>query len=76
MLATFLEAGLTTAQWLVKIICCAYDVDIAPAERRFDLIAPLYEGKGLRQVARPYWRIGLVSVDGKVYAALLLHRTG
>ena len=75
MEATFLKAGVPIAQWLLKVICYAWESGIAPAEWKSAVIAPLYKGKGPRDTAGSYRGISLLSIAGKVYAALLLHRT-
>eukprot|EP00955_Chlamydomonas_euryale_P045597 353185-Chlamydomonas_euryale.AAC.1 len=45
------------------------------AEWKSAVIAPLYKGKGPRDTAGSYRGISLLSIAGKVYTALLSHRT-
>eukprot|EP00955_Chlamydomonas_euryale_P075343 362292-Chlamydomonas_euryale.AAC.4 len=77
MEATFLKACLLIAHALLKVICFACESGIAPAEWRPAMIAPLYKRKGPKDAAGAgsYRGISLLSIAGKVYAALLLQRT-
>eukprot|EP00955_Chlamydomonas_euryale_P080264 363402-Chlamydomonas_euryale.AAC.5 len=42
--ATFLKAGLPIAQWLLKVICFAWESGIAPREWKSVEVAPFYKG--------------------------------
>eukprot|EP00955_Chlamydomonas_euryale_P083079 363796-Chlamydomonas_euryale.AAC.1 len=53
MEATFLKVGLPIAQWLLKVICFAWESGIAPAERKSAVIAPLYKGNIPRRRGQP-----------------------
>eukprot|EP00955_Chlamydomonas_euryale_P014009 151317-Chlamydomonas_euryale.AAC.12 len=57
----FLKAGLTIAQLLLKVICFAWGLGVAPGQWQSAVIASLYKGKGPIDVAGSYGEISLLS---------------
>jgi hypothetical protein len=60
--------------WLHRVIIAVWRSGKAPREWKTAIITPLYKGKGPRDSPGNYRGISLLSIAGKVYAAILLHR--
>ena len=61
--------------WLTRIICKAWDSCTAPQDWKSGIIIlPFYKGKGSRYDCGNYRGITLLSVQGKVYARVILSR--
>ena len=59
---------------LHAVVCSAWNTGIIPTDWKRDLVVPLWNGKGVRQHSNNYRGETLLSVLGKVYAQIILHR--
>ena len=69
-----LKAGPEVMEWLHRVVVAVWRSGRAPVEWKRALIVPLYKGKGARDQPGSYRGISLLSIPGKVYASILLHR--
>jgi hypothetical protein len=60
--------------WLHRVITAVWRSGRAPREWKTAIITPLYKGKGPRDSPGNYRGISLLSIAGKAYSAILLHR--
>ena len=65
--------GDVVVQWLHRNFCMSWDSGTVPADWRKAQIVPVHK-KGSRIQCKNYWGISLLSVPGKVYAAVLNKR--
>jgi Reverse transcriptase (RNA-dependent DNA polymerase) len=72
--ARMLKAGPVMHQWMHRIICAVWRSGKCPPEWKSALIIALYKGKGAKDTAGNYRGISLLSIAGKVYAIILMHR--
>ena len=73
--ADMLKAGGTcSVEWLTKVCQNAWRSDTVPPDWKEGVIIPIYKGKGSRKECQNYRGITLLSVPGKVLAAVLLNR--
>ena len=54
--------------------CSAWNTGIIPTDWKWDVIVPLWKGKGDRQNCNNYQGVMLLSVPGKVFAPIILDR--
>jgi hypothetical protein len=71
--AMLLRCPAATA-WLHRVISAVWRSGRAPREWKTAIITPLYKGKGPRDSPGNYRGISLLSIAGKVYSTILLHR--
>ncbi len=64
----------TTVCWLHWVILAIWKLGRALVAWKRALVVPLYKGKGSQQCSDNYRRISLLSIPGKVYAMLLMHK--
>jgi hypothetical protein len=69
-----LKSGLVMAQWLHCVIVAVWMSGKAPLDWKRALIVPLFKGRGSARDATNHRPISLLSIPGKVYALILLHR--
>lgn len=74
IVAPLLKASLTMAQWLHRVIVAVWVSGKAPVDWKRALVVPLFKGKGSARDTANYRPISLLSIPGKVYALILLHR--
>ena len=73
--AELLKAGGNAALMsLHAVLCSAWNTGIIRMEWKRGLVVPLWKGKGDRQECNNYRRVTLLSVSGKVFARIILHR--
>jgi hypothetical protein len=72
--ARMLKAGHVMLQWLHRVIAAVWRCGKAPVEWKRALVVPLYKNKGSKDEPGSYRGISLLSIPGKVYASILLHR--
>jgi hypothetical protein len=72
--ARMLKAGHVVIQCLHRVISAVWRCGQAPVEWKRALVVPLYKNKGAKDVTGNYRGISLLSIPGKVYASILLHR--
>jgi exonuclease III len=72
--APLLKAGVVMAQWLHRVIVAVWVSGKAPLDWKRALIVPLFKGKGSARATTNHRPISLLSIPGKVYALILLHR--
>lgn len=72
--ARMLKSGPEVAGWLHRVVVAVWRSGRAPVEWKRALVAPLYKGKGAKDQPGNYRGISLLSIPGKVYASILLHR--
>jgi hypothetical protein len=73
--ATMLKANPIMVRWLHRVIVAVWKSGLAPAEWKRAIIVPLHK-KGEKQHPGNWRGISLLSIPGKVYTLLLLHRVG
>jgi hypothetical protein len=74
IVAPLLKANLVMAQWLHRAIVAVWVSGKAPLDWKRALIVPLFKGKGSARDTANHRPISLLSIPGKVYALILLHR--
>lgn len=74
IVAPLLKAGMVMAQWLHRVIVDVWMSGRAPLDWKRALIVPLFKGKGSARDTANHRPISLLSIPGKVYALILLHR--
>ena len=57
-----------------KLCNMTFESGDVPKDLRFSVIVPLHKGKGERTECKTYRSISLLSVDGKIYAWILVDR--
>jgi hypothetical protein len=62
------------SRWLHRVVSAAWDSGVIPSQWRAAEVAVLYKGKGARDDPNSYRGISLLSIAGKVFAAIILHR--
>ncbi len=72
--APVLKAGMVMAQWLHRVIVAVWVSGRAPLDWKRALLVPLFKGKGSARATSNHRPISLLSIPGKVYALILLHR--
>lgn len=72
--ARMLKAGPIMHEWMHRIISAVWKSGKCPPEWKSALIVALYKGKGAKDIAGNYRGISLLSIAGKVYAIILMHR--
>ena len=72
--ASLLRAGKPVLEWIHLAVCAAWKSGKSPKEWRHSTITALYKKKGPKDSAGNYRGISLLSIVGKVYASILLHR--
>jgi hypothetical protein len=72
--AQMLKAGPVVVEWLHRLVSSAWRSGRAPVAWKMDLIVPIYKHKGAKVAPGNYRGISLLSLPGKVYASILLHR--
>ena len=72
--APMLKASPTSISYLHRLICLAWRRRRAPMQWKHALLVALYKGKGDKRACDNLRGISLLSIPGKVYAALLLRR--
>jgi hypothetical protein len=72
--ARMLKAGPVVVEWLHRVITAVWKSGKAPVEWKRALVVPIYKNKGPKDEPGSYRGISLLSIPGKVYASLLLHR--
>ena len=72
--APMLKASPTSISYLHRLICLAWQLRKAPMQWKHALLVALYKGKGDKRACDNLRGISLLSIPGKVYAALLLRR--
>lgn len=74
IVAPLLKANLVMAQWLHCVIVAVWVSGKAPLDWTLALKVPLFKGKGSARDTANHRPISLLSIPGKVYALILLHR--
>jgi hypothetical protein len=69
-----LKASPVMASWLHRVIVAMWSPGGAPVGGKRALMVPLFKGKGSARDAPSYRPISLLSIPGKVYAFIMLHR--
>jgi len=69
-----LKASLAMVGYLHRLICLVWREGKAPVDWKRAVLVALYKGKGDQRVCDNLGGISLLSIPGKVYAALLLRR--
>ena len=72
--APILKASDTVVSYLHRLICLVWRLRKAPVDWKRALLVALYKGKGDPRACDNLRGISLLSIPGKVYAALLLRR--
>ena len=73
--AELLEAGgIAVLVSLHAVLCSAWNTGIIPTDWKRGLAVPLWTGKGDRQDCNNYRGVTLLSVQGKVFARIILDR--
>jgi hypothetical protein len=72
--SAMLKVGLVMAQWLLRVITAVWVSGKAPLDWKRADIVPVYKGKGSAKLPGNHRPISLLSVPGKVYASVVLHR--
>lgn len=72
--APILKASDTVVSYLHRLICLVWHLRKAPVDWKRALLVALYKGKGDPRACDNLRGISLLSIPGKVYAALLLRR--
>ncbi len=74
IIAPLLKASPVMVSWLHRVLVAVWSSGRAPVDWKRALIVPLFKGKGSARDAANYRPISLLSIPGKVYALILLHR--
>jgi hypothetical protein len=74
IVAPLLKVSATMAEWLHRVIVAVWVSGKAPVDWKRALIVPLFKGKGSARDTANFRPISLLSIPGKVYALILLHR--
>jgi hypothetical protein len=74
--APLLKTRLEPVAWFHRVILAVWRSGRALGAWKSVVVVPLYKGKGLHQCTDNYRGISLLSIPGKVYALLLMHRLG
>jgi len=74
IIAPLLKACPEGIAWLHRVILAVWKAGRASVAWKQALVVPLYKGKGSQQATDNYKGISLLSIPGKVYAMLLMHR--
>jgi hypothetical protein len=72
--AQILKAGPVVVEWLHRVVSSVWRSGRAPVAWKRALIVPIYKHKGAKDAPGNYRGISLLSIPGKVYASILLHR--
>ena len=72
--APMLKASPTSLSYLHRLLCLVWRLRKAPMQWKHALLVALYKGKGDKRACDNLRGISLLSIPGKVYAALLLRR--
>jgi hypothetical protein len=72
--APLLKACPEGIAWLHRVILAMWKAGRALVAWKRALVVPMYKGKGSQQATNNYRGISLLSIHGKVYAMLLMHR--
>lgn len=72
--ARMLKAGPVVVEWLHRVVTAVWRSGKAPVEWKRALVVPIYKNKGPKDEPGGYRGISLLSIPGKVYASVLLHR--
>jgi hypothetical protein len=74
--APLLKARLELVAWLHMVILAIWRSGRALEAWKNTLVVPMYKGKGSHECMNNYRGINLLSIPGKVYVLLLMHRLG
>jgi len=72
--APLLKACPEGIAWVHRVILAVWKVGWVSVAWKRALVVPLYKGKGSQQATNNYRGISLLSIPGKVYAMLFMHR--
>lgn len=72
--ASLLRAGKPILDWIHLAVTAVWNSGKSPKEWRFSVITAIYKRKGPKDSPGNYRGISLLSIVGKVYASILLHR--
>ncbi len=72
--ARMLKAGPVVLEWLHRVITVAWKSRKAHVEWKKALIIPIYKNKGRKDEPGNYRGISMLSIPGKVYASVQLHK--
>ena len=64
--------GDRVVDWIWRLCNMTLESGVVPGDWRFDVIVPLYNGKGERNECKNYRGISFLSMIGKIYVGIIV----